>query len=163
MSEDFSPELMSRVSRVVLFNDLDLATLRRIVIASLSELREAALIEELALLEYDETKLAAWVVARAEPKPDARRVAVAFEHLVEAPLAHWRWQRTGRAQPTVIRLDPGGWRSAWKSFQTRQPSKRSGTRSCRAWRRCSEMRPGRGAGGPPALESSGEFAGRANK
>lgn len=102
----FAPELLSRVSHMVMFRKLDDAALRRLVVDLLKETRGAALEAELVLLEFDAEALAQWVLDRAGGDRDARRVAAAFERHVETPLARWRWRRTGPAEPVILRLRP---------------------------------------------------------
>lgn len=106
--DGFAPELLSRVSHLVMFRRLDQAALLRLAGGLLNDTRDAALAAELALLEFDEESLAKWVVDKAGAEADARRVAAAFERHVETPLARWRWQRTGPAQPVRLHLAPAG-------------------------------------------------------
>lgn len=105
--EGFAPELLSRVSHLVMFGSLDDAALGSLVRGLLDQTRSAALEAELVLLEYDPQALAEWVLERAGPDRDARRVAAAFERGVETPLARWRWRRTGPADPVRLHLAPG--------------------------------------------------------
>ncbi len=103
--EGFAPELLSRISHIVLFRSLTEDDLCQIARLRLSRLREQALIEDYLLLEYDEQTLARWVVEQSAPPRDSRRVAAAFERWVETPLAWWR-MRARPGQIPVLRLEP---------------------------------------------------------
>lgn len=105
--EGFASELLSRVSHLVMFGKLDDAALGRLVGGLLEQTRSAALETELVLLDYDPKPLTQWVLKHAGPDRDARRVAAAFEHCVETPLARWRWRRTGPAEPVRLQMAPG--------------------------------------------------------
>lgn len=106
--DGFTPEFLSRVSQTVLFRNLDREVLLRIASACIAETQDAALVEEAAVLDCDPAQVAAWVVDHAGANADARGVAKTFERYVEMPLARWRWGRTGRPTPVVLRLHPEG-------------------------------------------------------
>lgn len=104
--DGFAPELLSRVSHMVMFRGLDEPALLKLLEALLEETRAAALEAELVLLEFDKRPLAEWVLKHAGADPDARRVAAAFERHIETPLARWRWRRSGPAEAVRLRMTP---------------------------------------------------------
>ncbi len=105
--EGFAPELLSRISHIVLFNELTDDGLERVAGLKLAELRDRALTEDLLLLEYDTATMTAWLLERSVACRDVRGISAALERFVESPLARWRWQQGPRTQPSVLRLDPG--------------------------------------------------------
>jgi len=103
--EGFSPELLSRLSHIVLFRELTKEHLERIARNMLRSLSEDALIEDFVLLHYDEDALARWLVERCGPQGDCRRLRTAFESLVETPLSYWR-SRQRAASGRALELRP---------------------------------------------------------
>lgn len=105
-AERFAPELLSRISQIVLFNTLTGEDLQEIARRKLARLREAALIEDGLWLDYDEEQLPAWLVQRCGDTPDCRRLTAMFATRIEAPLVRCRVQRgSGTA---ILRLEPAG-------------------------------------------------------
>jgi ATP-dependent Clp protease ATP-binding subunit ClpC len=100
----FLPELLSRISHVVMFNNLNKKHLEQIASRELANLRDNALMEDFLLLEYDEHALSEWLVKQTAPGLDCRRLAAAFGALVEIPLARWRMQRVHEA--AIVKLEP---------------------------------------------------------
>lgn len=110
LEEGFMPELLSRISHIVLFNNLTREHLKEIARLKLAELRDSALMEDLVLLEYDEEALAEWLVQQCGKEGDCRRLAAVFEAKIEALLARWRMQKPFQASGAIkiLRLKPGG-------------------------------------------------------
>ncbi len=105
--ENFSPELLSRISHIVMFKSLSHEDLKKIAIQRLRALRESALMEDFLLLEYEEEAISDWLVKQLGPQPDCRRLAAIFESRIETPLAHWRLQSISDKM-LVRRLPPEG-------------------------------------------------------
>jgi ATP-dependent Clp protease ATP-binding subunit ClpC len=105
--EGFAAELLSRISHIVLFNELTDADLERVAGLKLAGLGDQALVEDSLLLEYDLPAMTAWLLERSAACRDVRGITAALERFVEFPLARWRWQHASRSQWSVLRLDPG--------------------------------------------------------
>jgi len=104
--DGFAPELLSRISNIVLFKELAESELEAIANMKLAGLQDRALIEDFLVVEYDPEQLARWVVHQIAPPRDSRRLAAMFERCVETPLARWRMQH-GRGMPPLLRFEPG--------------------------------------------------------
>ena len=98
LNEGFAPELLSRISYIVMFNRLEEEHLQEIARRRLMTLRDNALREDFLLIEYDENLLSRWLVQRSAAQNDCRRLTSAFERLIETPLARWRLQREGNRE-----------------------------------------------------------------
>lgn len=105
LAENVAPELLSRIGSVVVFNGLDDDSMARILEGKLRALRDAALLEDQTLLEYDEAALARWLVERTARPKDSRRAMATFEQYVETPVARWRL-RTSNRQGVMLTLEP---------------------------------------------------------
>jgi ATP-dependent Clp protease ATP-binding subunit ClpA len=103
LREGVTPELLSRISEVVLFKALGVNELKEIARRRFNRLRESALLEDLVVLEYDEKDLAEWVVKRTGLHQDCRRLTAVLKSEIETPLAYWRLGRKNR-KFDVVRL-----------------------------------------------------------
>jgi ATP-dependent Clp protease ATP-binding subunit ClpA len=103
--EGIAPELFSRISHIVLFNQLTQKDLEKLARLKLEQLRNSALTEDFLVVEYDEQALAHWLIAETALPRDCRRVAATFERRIETPLARWRLQAR-RGDLAIMRLEP---------------------------------------------------------
>lgn len=106
LEEGFTPELLSRISNIVLFNSLTREDLEEIARLWLAGLRDSAVIEDLLLLEYEEEALSRWLVEQCGGEPDCRRLRAVFERQVEMSLARWRMQMRRGSDIAILRLEP---------------------------------------------------------
>jgi type VI secretion system protein VasG len=100
----FAPELLSRLSHIVMFKELEKVELAEIARRKMARLRESALLEDIVWLEYDEHTLPLWLVNQCGERADCRRMTALFEHRIEVPLARFRAQRGN--EPTILKLEP---------------------------------------------------------
>jgi ATP-dependent Clp protease ATP-binding subunit ClpA len=107
LMEGFSPELLSRITHIIMFNPLSEKDLKEIARRKLAWLKDCALTEDFVLLEYDEEELSDWLVKRCGGQPDCRWLTAIFETFIETPLAKWRMNyRYHINTPAILTLKP---------------------------------------------------------